>query len=524
MKKISSSYQGLPVYTKEQCGALGIAPISQGLNGSSVYDIINNMMIELIESEKEIPWTIPWASAQYNMYATNFSTKHVYTGINFFILNYYAREKGFTHPYWMTFNQIKKANAKLKKNSKGLPVYYMAPGYKHNFLTNSDNEKLVYYNWQKARVIDSDVKNWETFYFARYYKVFNGADIEGIDFKLPPPKKFENAPIESAERIVLEMPNKPQIKTGGKRAFYSPLKDVVQVPDIADFKVLARYYSVLFHELTHSTMHPKRLGERKRNNYRGNGFGSEKYAFEELIAELGAVYLCAEAGILFHTKKQSAAYMQSWRQKLVKHLKNNNRLFFEASAEAQLASEFILGDAELIKKKAEPTADNSKLAVAKAKAIAIKLKLVEETALAGNVIEPQKQVKANISRAIGEVLELDKFKDIPKHTAGIVFSMFKNKNKIEPDIDYKEGGLIQKAIEVNAFLIGLIDYDDTPSYFLSDYGKSFVSAVKGRLQSLKTIKSGGDLFPESANVPEYSKKEGAKARAKAISIKLKLSA
>ncbi|NBL65969.1 hypothetical protein GV828_12235 [Flavobacterium sp. NST-5] len=110
------------------------------------------------------------------------------------------------------------------------------------------------------------------------------------------------------------------------------------MPNIKAFKKEASYYCTYFHELTHST------GAKKRLNRDMTGtFGSKPYAFEELIAELGAVFMCSESGILFQTKENSAKYLKNWNTVLVSELENDNRFFLKASAQSQKAVNYILG-------------------------------------------------------------------------------------------------------------------------------------------------------------------------------------
>ena len=127
----------------------------------------------------------------------------------------------------------------------------------------------------------------------------------------------------------------------GHRACYSPRLDRVDLPRPESFCTAQDYYSVLFHELTHSTGHETCLN---RTGLRGSegewsAFGSAPYAREELVAEMGAAFLCGQAGIVERTIDNSAAYIQSWLQRL----KEDRKLVVQASAQAQKAADFILG-------------------------------------------------------------------------------------------------------------------------------------------------------------------------------------
>jgi antirestriction protein ArdC len=125
------------------------------------------------------------------------------------------------------------------------------------------------------------------------------------------------------------------------KAFYSPSGDFVGMPALAEFKTAEDYYSVLFHELTHSTGHQSRLNRKGVSGSEGNwsAFGSTPYAKEELVAEMGAAFLCGEVGISERTIDNSAAYVASWLQRL----KDDAKLVVQAAAQAQKAADWVLG-------------------------------------------------------------------------------------------------------------------------------------------------------------------------------------
>jgi antirestriction protein ArdC len=137
--------------------------------------------------------------------------------------------------------------------------------------------------------------------------------------------------------LVANMPQRPVIKHGMAMAAYSPVSDVVNMPDPARFKSEDHYYATLFHELVHSTGHEKRL--KRAGILERNGYGSDPYAKEELIAELGSAFLCGHTGIVDRTINSSAAYLEGW----LKSLKEDKTLIVHAAAQAQKAADFILG-------------------------------------------------------------------------------------------------------------------------------------------------------------------------------------
>jgi len=170
----------------------------------------------------------------------------------------------------------------------------------------------------------------------RYYNVFNIPDqTEGIE--APPVEETNNSftPIEEAERIIREMPARPGILHRGNHAFYSVSTDTITLPPQHCFNSVDEYYSTLNHEAIHSTMAEHRLN--RKASIQVHKFGDEGYSREELVAEMGAAYLCAFAGIQ-NTLPNSASYIQGW----LKALKDDRKLLVVASAQAWKAANWIL--------------------------------------------------------------------------------------------------------------------------------------------------------------------------------------
>ena len=138
--------------------------------------------------------------------------------------------------------------------------------------------------------------------------------------------------------IVANMPQVPIIKHGMARAYYSPLEDYVGMPDRERFDSEPGYFATIFHELVHATGHKSRL--KRPSITERNGFGSDPYCKEELIAELGSAFLCGHAEIVERTIDNSAAYLKGW----LEQLRNDRTLIVQAAAQAQKAADFILGN------------------------------------------------------------------------------------------------------------------------------------------------------------------------------------
>jgi antirestriction protein ArdC len=171
--------------------------------------------------------------------------------------------------------------------------------------------------------------------FLRLYHVFNVAQCVGLK-NIPKADEAAFVHTQPAE-IVAKMPLLPAIKHGMKAAYYSPTDDIVGMPDHNRFEAEDNYHATLFHELVHATGHEKRL--KRAGIVERNGYGSDPYGKEELIAEMGSAFLCGYAGIVDRTIDSSAAYLEGW----LKQLKEDKTLIVHAAAQAQKAADFVLG-------------------------------------------------------------------------------------------------------------------------------------------------------------------------------------
>lgn len=348
-KSILYGIEELPNYVDDD----GLGKVSP----NEIYDLVTDSIIKIIKSEKKLAWRKPIKSKDtYGIVASNFESKKPYKGINSFLLNFIwpvLNQKKWEIPFFLTFKQIQKRKGKIKKGAHGYKVIYYTVYYqviltnKRKFKTTDIKAFIDFIIKNKSKIPSlksTNVKEINQFVYdnsfsvIRYYNVFNADDITGIDWKLEPIEKVkEKEKIEIAENIVKSMPKAPKIINKGNEAFYYPPNDTVNIPGINNFKTEQMYYGTLFHELIHSTGHKNRL-----NRSMIGRFGSKEYAKEELIAELGASFLNAEAGILYHNINNSAAYLKSWMKRLVDAMTEDNRFFFQASAKAQQAADFIL--------------------------------------------------------------------------------------------------------------------------------------------------------------------------------------
>jgi len=277
-----------------------------------VYQKITDRIIQLLE-QGDVPWRKPWSGGPA-AHPKNLNTGKPYRGINVFMLH----AAGYESPWWLTFKQARGRGGHVRKGEKGWPV--------------------VFWKFHEVGSTDDDGKaTTKAIPLLRQYTVFNVDQCDDIEAPAAPGvKTFDFDPIASAEGVVANMPKRPTIGHGENRAYYRPSTDAVNMPKPERFSLPTEYYSTLFHELTHATGHTSRL-DRKLDT-RLAAFGTADYSREELVAEMGAAFLCGHAGI-DQTLDNSAAYIGGW----LKRLRNDKRLVVTAAAQAQKAADFILG-------------------------------------------------------------------------------------------------------------------------------------------------------------------------------------
>lgn len=286
---------------------------------TDVYSIITERMIALIDKGVN-PWRKPWVSAGAEA-PRNLASGKPYRGINNLLLGM----SGYEAPFWLTYRQAEERGGHVRKGEKSsLAVFWKLyqPGNAEPAEPSADGEPQA----GRGRPV------------LRYYHVFNVEQCDGIAYAKPDVPTFAHDPIPAAESIVGGMPCRPEIvHADNVRAWYRPDADKVNIPDASRFERAEEYYSVLFHELAHSTGHESRLG---RLVGKPAGFGSQAYGREELIAEMTSAYLCGKCGILDATADNSAAYLDGWRRAI----KSDPRAVVVAAGAAQRAADYILGN------------------------------------------------------------------------------------------------------------------------------------------------------------------------------------
>ena len=319
--------------------------LGKPIPAADIYKMITDKIIKMLKSTKASDYKKTWKDDAFFI-PLNYDSKKPYRGVNRLLLQERIGFAGaFRNPYFLTFKQIKKHKGTLKKGAKGYEVIYYSIRYVVPADKNSERKAYSSTNAQKVldflhkyNLPESEVTRIP---MIRYYNVYNGADIENMDFKLDelqigravPDSATEN---RAAQLIVENYPNPPAIKNEGNQAYYNPASDYIKLPKQEQFDTVNDYYRTLFHELTHSTGHNKRLN-------RGIHLMLEKddYAKEELVAEFGAVFLSAWAGIMWYNNKNHAAYLKGWNS-AIKEAQNDNKFLMRAASLAQQATDYIL--------------------------------------------------------------------------------------------------------------------------------------------------------------------------------------
>jgi antirestriction protein ArdC len=285
------------------------------------YQVTTDRLIAMLEAGTA-PWHKPWTGGT-SAFPKNIKSKKPYSGINVWMLHM----SGHSSAYFLTFKQAQELGGSVRKGEKGFPVVFTKQLPPRAVDAPTDNGGT-------ERTIDARTGGR----MLKYYTVFNVEQCDGItapDAGTVP--TFDHDPIDTAERILTAIPNRPTITHAGSRACYAPARDVITMPEANRFETRPAYYSTLFHELAHSTGHASRLS--RKEIIEPGAFGSNPYGKEELVAEMAAAYICGAAGIERDTIDNSASYLAGW----IDTLKGDVKLAVQAASAAQKAADYILG-------------------------------------------------------------------------------------------------------------------------------------------------------------------------------------
>jgi antirestriction protein ArdC len=281
-----------------------------------VYTRVTDRIIADLEKGVR-SWLKPWSAAHPAGSITR-PLRHngtPYRGVNVVLLWGEAQEKGYSAPIWMTYKQAQELGGQVRKGEHGSLVVYA------NSITRTETN-------DKGEDTEREIP------FMKGYTVFCVEQIDGLPAHYYP-QPINPLPlserIESAERFISATGAK--INHGGDSAFYAPARDIVQLPPFERFRDRESYYATALHELTHWTNHKSRLDR----SFNAKRFGDSGYAREELVAELGAAFLCADLGITPEIRDDHAAYLGHW----LNVLREDKRAIFSAAAHAQRAADFL---------------------------------------------------------------------------------------------------------------------------------------------------------------------------------------
>lgn len=285
---------------------------------TNFYDDITNRIIAELEAGR-FPWVQPWGTATAKAPLSlprNASTNRLYSGINVLILWGAVIQHGFPAQSWLTFRQALSIGGNVRKGERGTTVVYA-----DRFVPN-DEKKRIRETDEEAQAIP----------FLKRFTVFNVAQCEGLPDGIAVSAPPSDARLIEPQVEALIKATGIDFRIGGSSAYYEPARDYVQVPPPQAFFEPVNWHRTTLHELGHATGHRSRLAR----DFSGS-FGTRKYAFEELVAEISAAFSCAALGIV--PTVRHADYIGSWLQVL----REDNRAIVRAASQAGKAADWLLG-------------------------------------------------------------------------------------------------------------------------------------------------------------------------------------
>ena len=306
-----------------------------GLNRASLYQEITEKIIGQLEAGS-VPWVQPWgttaAKASLAM-PKNAASSRSYTGINVLILWTAVVERGFSCQRWLTFRQALGLGGHVRKGETGTTVVYA-----DRFVPDRERERTQETGDEPQAIP-----------FLKRFTVFNVDQCNGLpeDVAANPPRIETNLILPRAEALI--QASGIDFRIGGSKAFYHPAHDFVQVPPPQTFHEPVNWHRTALHELSHASGHASRLDRDLTGT-----FGSKKYAFEELIAEISAAYLCVTLAI--EPTVRHADYIGSW----LDVLREDDRAIIRAASAASKAADYLLGFLPAAEEPADTTASEGR--------------------------------------------------------------------------------------------------------------------------------------------------------------------
>jgi antirestriction protein ArdC len=283
---------------------------------SDIYARVTDEIVRAIEAGVK-DYKMPWHQGAGAGLPRNASTGNFYRGVNTVALWATGQLRGYALPYWATFLQWEKLGARIRRGEKASVVVF----YKREESPTDDEDR------ESARGTRSILKG--SF-------VFNAEQVDGWSYPEPIIYEDRTEKLQEVDSFVESIG--ADIRYGGEAAGYNTMLDRIRMPERRQFvgtdtsTATEAFYSVILHELVHWSGHPMRL-----NRDLSGRFGTSAYAIEELVAELGAAFLCADLGISLNPRRDHAAYVASWLQVL----RQQKSAIFTAASSSTAACRFL---------------------------------------------------------------------------------------------------------------------------------------------------------------------------------------
>lgn len=271
----------------------------------NIHKEVSDRILAAMETG-ELPWIKPWSSLGSGSMPRNAISQRAYSGANVALLWMAADAKGYASNRWLTYKQASEAGGNVRKGEKSTSIIYASTFEK-------ENDK-----GEKDRIP-----------FLKSYAVFALEQCDGLDHLHEKPVEINKGERDNLCEAFLK-DTLADLRHGEGRAYYNHKGDFIMLPPFSTFTDSNGYYATALHELVHWSGHEARC-----NRQFGKRFGDQAYAAEELVAELGAAFMCAEFG--FDAVTQHAAYVQNW----IKLLKDDPRAFITAASKASASVEYL---------------------------------------------------------------------------------------------------------------------------------------------------------------------------------------
>lgn len=288
-------------------------------NPSKLDELMRATVDQLCELIEEGPsnWSRPWKLLQLGLHH-QISTKAPYQGANQLILALAALAFDYEDTRWATYRGWEKVGAQVRRGESGVRLVRWNVFYICDDCGGRVDTPCAHSACRRVMTPNSFV-------------VFNASQCDNApELEKPADDTFD--PLEGAEQL-LEASGAVIRHADATQAFYHPASDVINLPPRASFDSAEGFYSTAFHELVHWTGHSSRL-----NREKGQRFGDQAYAGEELVAELGAAFVSAALGLAVEPHPNHAAYLAHW----LSSLKEKPSRLYHAAKEAEKAARLLL--------------------------------------------------------------------------------------------------------------------------------------------------------------------------------------